>query len=168
MSSHTEFSEAFTCTQDAVEMFMEKAGQMSHPAFGDHADEHRKVRRDMLLGEKGEIVELAVADAKNDLVEYVDGIIDSIWILWGTLFKTIGAEAAQECAREVARSNMSKVDGSLGETVWSGEPFKSKVLKPEGWETPNIKGILIENGWEFDQRGRVKAEPPTVAGTTHR
>lgn len=166
--THEELAEGFSCTQDAVQLFMERAGQMGVPTFGKYADEHRQVRRDMLLGEKGEITELIVADVSDDLPEYVDGIIDSIWILWGTLFKIVGPEAAAECAAEVARTNLSKVDGSLGETVWEGEPFKSKVLKPEGWTGPDIKGILIENGWEFDNRGRVKAEPPTEAGITHR
>lgn len=165
--SHDE--DEYSCTQDAVEVFMSRAGQLNTQAsFGDFDDEMRVTRRNMLMGDKGEITELLTADIMNDLPEFVDGLVDSIWVLWGTLLKTVGPDAAEDIAREIAVSNLSKVDGTLGEIKWSGEPYESKVLKPEGWQPPDIKSILEYHGWEIGENGRVKKEPPTHAGITRK
>lgn len=158
----------YSCTQDAVQYFMSRAGQLNTTGFGDFDDEMRVTRRNMLMGEKGEITELLTADIMNDLPEFVDGLIDSIWVLWGTLLKTVGPEAAEDIAREIARANLSKVDDTFGSILWEGEPYESKILKPEGWEPPQIQMILEDHGWEIGAGGRVKNVPPNHAGITRK
>lgn len=135
------------CIQDTVEVFMLASGQLNERGFGKSSDEARVVRRAMLMGSKGEITEFDNADFANDLVEFVDGALDAITVLWGTLYKTIGPIAAGECAEEVNRSNLDKINGKHGPVVWEGEPYNSKVLKPEGWQPPDIAGILARHGW---------------------
>lgn len=146
------------CVQDAVRAFMSRCGQLKEIYFGGPEDEHRQVRWGMLFGKNGEATEFFNADVENNLVEFVDGALDCITVLWGTLFKTIGPDAATDCADVVNRSNLSKVNGEYGPIVWAGEPYKSKVLKPEGWQPPNIRGVLERHGWEFDAEGKVVRE----------
>ncbi len=43
-------------------------------------------------------------------------------------------------AEAVHRANMAKVGG--------GVDVNGKVLKPEGWAPPDVKALLIEQGWE--------------------
>lgn len=146
------------CIQDAVEVFMKISGQLNERGFGHWRDELRTVRRDMLFGPKGEATEFDTADMNDDLIEFVDGALDMIVVLWGTLFKTVGPITAAECAEEVNRSNLDKISGKHGDILWAGEPYESKVLKPGGWEGPDIHGVLLRHGWEFDEHGRVLKE----------
>lgn len=93
-------------------------------------------RRNLQREEFGEYIK---AEYKNDLVEIVDGCLDMIVIAWGTLLSYIGEDKALEAAREVLESNLSKVDGRLGPIVRRAD---GKILKPEGWQPPNIAKVL--------------------------
>lgn len=150
--------ELIMCIQDSIEAFMMVSGQLKERGFGQWRSELRRVRRDMLFGEQGEATEFQRADMSNDVVEFVDGALDMIVVLWGTLFKTVGPVTAAECAEEVNRSNLDKINGKYGPVVWAGEPYESKVLKPQGWKAPDIRGVLLRHGWEFDEFGRIKEE----------
>lgn len=150
----SDISESIT---ESVEYFMYQAGQLHPPKFGDSNDPERKVRRAMLLGFNGEISEMDGAEVVNDLVEAVDGIVDSIWVLWGTLITWIGPEAAEEVAQEINLSNLAKIKH---EVRWEGEPGKSKILKPVGWEPPNVQEVLERHGWRFSTDGKQVVEEP--------
>jgi len=45
---------------------------------------------------------------------------------------------------EVHRSNMDKIDPLTGKVIRSAT---GKVLKPEGWVGPDVRGILLRHGW---------------------
>ena len=97
----------------------------------------RALRRNLM---REEVREYFDGEAVGDIVEIVDGLLDIIVIAWGTLLSYVGEELAGAAADEVGRSNLSKVDGSLGEIVRRPD---GKVLKPEGWQPPNIRKVLM-------------------------
>ena len=122
---------------DATELFMVKAQQLNEIGFNEvfWSDPERRLRRKLLTEEYNEY---RTAENQSDLVEIVDGLLDVIVIAWGTILKYVGPEKAKAAAREVYLSNLKKV---LGE----GLPIfreDGKVIKPEGWEPPNIAGVL--------------------------
>ncbi len=92
-----------------------------------------------------EVAELGKAFATNDMVEMVDGLLDSIYVQLGILYKCgIPIEA---CWEEIQRSNMAKypaVPGTMGRRTAPGQgggPNKDS-MKPDGWVGPRIKEIL--------------------------
>lgn len=124
---------------DATEEFMRQSGQLNSPPLLDTSgfprNDLRHLRVTLLAEEWGEYVN---AEADDDLVETVDGLLDVIVIAWGTLLAYIGTDRAKAAASEVARSNLDKVDGP-GLPIFRED---GKILKPEGWQPPNINGAL--------------------------
>lgn len=117
--------------------FMQLAEQLAEPEFPElYHDDLRGLRRDMLAEE---CTEYCVAEFNGDLVGAVDGLLDIIVIAWGTLLAYVGEDKAKAAAAEVVRSNLSKVDGTLGPIVRRED---GKILKPEGWQPPDIAGAL--------------------------
>lgn len=70
---------------------------------------------------------------KNDPVEQVDALIDMIVVIIGTL-NSMGADAPGAW-NEVMRTNMSKIDPVTGKVRKRED---GKVLKPEGWQPPDL------------------------------
>ena len=68
-------------------------------------------------------------------MEHLDGIVDTMWTLIAQAL-AMGYDIEGAMA-EVARSNMSKVDGGVIRKTPSG-----KVVKPEGYSPPNLKGFV--------------------------
>lgn len=93
-------------------------------------DEMRQGLRKRLITE--ECLEFLTAWEKRDLVEIADGIADLIYVLLGTAL-SYGIPIG-DVFNEVHRTNMLKVKGSVRDD--------GKILKPEGWQPPNIAGIL--------------------------
>jgi len=122
---------------DGTTEFMKLAGQLEEPEFhpGFYA-ETRRLRRKLL---KEEYNEYKAGESACNLVAVTDGLLDVIVIAWGTLLAYIGEDKAKAAAAEVVRSNLSKVDGSLGPIVRRDD---KKILKPEGWTPPDIAGVL--------------------------
>lgn len=97
-----------------------------------------------LVGE--EITEMALGFSKlkqaqsfENLTEYVDGAIDTIYvILWSLLKFNIPVQA---CFDEVQRSNMAKLqaDGSCLKNA------AGKVQKPPSWTPPDLHSILVKH-----------------------
>ena len=79
-----------------------------------------------------------------DPVEVADGLADIIVIAWGTLLTYFGEEVARNVCREVWSSNLSKVDGTHGDIVRRDD---GKLLKPEGWQPPDVAGVLRAAGY---------------------
>jgi predicted HAD superfamily Cof-like phosphohydrolase len=79
------------------------------------------------------------APVEVNMAELVDALADIDYVVEGTR-AAFGVEGAAVAA-EVHRSNMAKLDG--GRLREDG-----KFLKPAGWTPPDIRGVLITQGWE--------------------
>lgn len=95
------------------------------------------------IGDAGAGAEVAFY-GPPDPVEIADGLADILVIAWGTLLTYFGEQAATEVCREVWTSNLSKVDGSLGPIQRRDD---GKLLKPEGWKPPDVRGVLSRHGF---------------------
>lgn len=115
-----------------AEANMSGSRHMNADTLGDLRDLRIKLLRE-------EVTEYLGGEITGDIVEIVDGLLDVIVIAWGTLLAYVGEEKAFAAAQEVVRSNLSKVDGSLGPIVRRDD---GKLLKPEGWTPPDIQGAL--------------------------
>lgn len=83
------------------------------------------------------------------LAELADGIADLVYVLVGTA-RSFGIDMTDIWA-EVQASNMLKATGPVRQD--------GKRLKPEGWEPPDVEGIIIEQRAEG---GRVMTDLATV------
>ena len=81
--------------------------------------------------------ELADAIKAHDKVETVDALIDILVVTIGALH-SIGVDA-EGAWREVHASNMAKIDPTTGKVLRRDD---GKILKPEGWQPPNLKQYL--------------------------
>lgn len=79
-----------------------------------------------------EIEELIKAFDNADFEGIVDGSLDLVYVLLGTLV-AMGVDA-RPAWQEIQRANMAKEGGGL-----RGD---GKVMKPEGWVPPDIVGVL--------------------------
>ena len=112
-----------------------------HEAFGVPAydtpripDKARKKLRRKLIRE--EYRELMRALRKNDLIGIADGGADLSVVVNGTMLEYgIDLDAVLE---EVHRSNMAKL-GDDGKPICRED---GKILKPKGWQPPNIARVL--------------------------
>jgi predicted HAD superfamily Cof-like phosphohydrolase len=76
-------------------------------------------------------------DAVN-LPEVADGLADVIYVVTGTNLEFgIDGDAVFSVVHE---ANMKKIGGSHS-------PL-GKIMKPEGWVAPDIKGELVRQGWK--------------------
>ena len=82
---------------------------------------------------------LMAAPTLEHLTEYVDGVMDVIYVTLGSLVKM--GVPSDLCFTEVQRSNMAKLqpDGSIRRR-WDG-----KILKPADWTPPDLHGILLDH-----------------------
>jgi len=83
---------------------------------------------------KEEMQETLVALQECDLVKIADGIGDSIVVLLGTAVAC--GISIQPIWDEIHRTNMLKKDGPVR--------ADGKRLKPENWEHPRIRELLLE------------------------
>lgn len=93
-----------------------------------------------MTGQAWKIVpEMMGGSGEPDIVEAVDGLIDTIVVACGAACEW-GIDL-QPIWEEVHRTNMAKKGGPTRED--------GKKLKPEGWEPPDVKGLI-----EAQQRGK--------------
>lgn len=142
--------------EDQVLHFMKTAGQLVELGFPEFFSESRQNRWKMLMGEGklgagGELTEYMEAEAHDDLPEVVDGLVDMMWVIMGTLYTYVGDQCARDLMQEVARANISKINGSLAPME---KDDNGKVIKPEGWTPPDIRGVLEMHGWKLDAKGK--------------
>ena len=84
-----------------------------------------------------EVQEYAEAARSGDLVEVLDALADIGYILAGTIINHGMQDIYDDAFNEVHRSNMSKlVDGKVIRRE------DGKVLKPEGWQPPQLNQFL--------------------------
>jgi predicted HAD superfamily Cof-like phosphohydrolase len=77
-------------------------------------------------------------EPRVDLVEFADGCADLAYVVEGSMLE-FGINS-EPIAAEVHRTNMAKVGG--------GKRADGKVVKPDGWQPPDIEGELRRQGWE--------------------
>lgn len=76
----------------------------------------------------------------GDDVEIVDGFLDIAYAAMTGAIRKAGAKKARLCWEAICDANLAKVDGRHGPVV--RDESTGKILKPEGWQEPNIKEIL--------------------------
>ena len=86
-----------------------------------------------------EVEEYAEAARAGDMVEVLDALADIGYILAGTIINHGMQHIYDDAFNEVHRSNMAKlVDGKVIRRE------DGKVLKPEGWQAPQLAQFLDE------------------------
>lgn len=122
---------------DEIALFMRAGGQKvpDSPTPGVPTDVYAFIERT-----QDEILETRNGWFMNDTAEVVDGFLDTAYVAITGAIRVAGVKKARECWEAILRANTSKIDGTYGETVT--DPDTGKILKPEGWKAPDIKGIL--------------------------
>jgi predicted HAD superfamily Cof-like phosphohydrolase len=77
--------------------------------------------------------EFKTALANNDRVEQLDALIDILVVTIGAIHS--GGFDAEGAWNEVMRTNFAKIDAETGKVRKRDD---GKVLKPEGWQPPNL------------------------------
>jgi predicted HAD superfamily Cof-like phosphohydrolase len=105
-----------------------------HRAIGVHAHHGIAIRRPELRAIliREEAKEAADALDAGNLVEAIDGLMDTLVVVFGTI-EEMGFDPTPFW-NEVHRTNMAKASGPVRED--------GKRLKPPGWTPPDIAGIL--------------------------
>lgn len=107
-------------------------------ACGQTVQEFNQDQFNMYLGLiEEESQELAQAIENHDRVEALDALIDILVVTIGAIH-SMGADA-EGAWNEVMRTNMAKIDPETG-LVRRRED--GKILKPEGWQPPNLQPYL--------------------------
>lgn len=94
--------------------------------------------RHRLLAE--EVFELHDASFKGDIVEVADGIVDCLYILFGTAHEFGLAHLLPELFDEVQKSNLSKLDKD-GNAIFRED---GKVVKSDLFFKPNLSKIIFK------------------------
>ena len=81
--------------------------------------------------------ELQTALANKDAVETLDALTDILVVTIGAM-NSMGADG-EGAWREVMATNFAKIDRQLGKVRRRDD---GKILKPEGWEPPNLAKFL--------------------------
>lgn len=84
-----------------------------------------------------EYIELQKALRKHDTVEQLDALIDIMVVTAGAI--RAGGMDGQGAWEEVMRTNFAKIDPETGKVRKRED---GKVLKPEGWQPPNLKDFI--------------------------
>ena len=103
--------------------------------IGDSINEEQYVMYRDLIAE--EVSELHEAVENNDRVEQLDALIDIMVVTIGALH-SMGADA-EGAWKEVLRTNLAKIDPDTGKVIKRDD---GKVLKPEGWQPPQLANFL--------------------------
>ena len=86
---------------------------------------------------KEEVAELMEAHSAGDRVEQLDALIDILVVTIGAIH-SMGADA-EGAWKEVMRTNFAKIDKETGKVRKRED---GKVLKPVGWEPPDLKPFV--------------------------
>ena len=93
-----------------------------------------KLYRDLIAEETSE---LNAAVVQKDSVEQLDALVDILVVTIGAIH-SMGADA-EGAWKEVMRTNFAKIDKDTGKVRKRED---GKVLKPLGWEPPNLKEFV--------------------------
>ena len=120
-----------------------------HEKFGlpPEGDKHLPIElaefRDDFL--KEEALEFETARENGDQEKMLDAVVDIVYVALGTAY--LAKWDFMEAWHRVHAANMQKVrrETSTIKMVESGRPPKYDVVKPVGWEAPNLKDLVKEN-----------------------
>lgn len=84
---------------------------------------------------------------RQSLPDIADGLIDLVYVALGTAH--LHGFPWDALFDEVQRANMSKVRATHAEQ--SRRKSTLDVVKPEGFQPPDIVGVLLANGWQGPQ-----------------
>jgi predicted HAD superfamily Cof-like phosphohydrolase len=84
-----------------------------------------------------EYTELQDAIEANDRVEQLDALIDILVVTMGAI--RAGGFDGEGAWNEVMRTNFAKIDSTTGKVRKRED---GKVLKPEGWQPPNLNDYI--------------------------
>lgn len=115
-----------TRMQLLVEWFHKRGG---HTVGDDPALRDLALRKRLVLEEAQEFADACDA---GDLVEAIDALCDLLYVTFGSAV-AFGVDL-DPFFEEVHRSNMAKLT--------AGKDPGGKQLKPDGWEPPDIAGVL--------------------------
>jgi len=87
-----------------------------------------------------EMRELADAVGNNDQVEQLDALVDILVVTMGAI-RAAGWDG-EGAWREVMRTNFAKIDPNTGKVRKRED---GKVLKPEGWQAPELAQFVGDN-----------------------
>jgi len=90
--------------------------------------------RNLIAEEVGELIE---AVQNDDRVEQLDALIDILVVTIGAIH-SMGADA-EGAWKEVLQTNLAKIDSKTGKVIKRND---GKVLKPKGWQAPNLARFL--------------------------
>ena len=93
--------------------------------------------RNLIAEEVGELNE---AVENNDRVEQLAALIDILVVTIGAIH-SMGADS-EGAWKEVLQTNLAKIDSKTGKVIKRKD---GKVLKPKGWQAPNLTPFLGEN-----------------------
>ena len=113
-----------------VQVFMSAAGQTTTENNANQA----QLYKDLI---KEEVSEFWEAEAVSDDVEEIDACFDMIWVIVGYMLSR-----GWDCEKiwdEGALSNLKKIDKATKKVLKRED---GKVLKPEGWQSPNFSKFV--------------------------
>jgi len=84
-----------------------------------------------------EVEELDQACAANNRIEQLDALIDILVVTMGAI--RAGGFDGEGAWEEVMKTNFAKIDPKTGKVRKRED---GKVLKPEGWQPPNLEPFL--------------------------
>lgn len=125
---------------DSVAQFHETAGVPIQDAPELPGEDRRKLRRELLEEEFREYCE---AESDDDLVEIADALGDMMVIIAGTALEY--GIPINDVMAEIQRSNLAKFPG--GQVLRRSD---GKILKPDGWEPPDVAGIISRQTNEME------------------
>ena len=97
-------------------------------------DKQYELYRNLIAEEVGELIE---AVQNDDRVEQLDALIDILVVTIGAIH-SMGADA-EGAWKEVLQTNLAKIDSKTGKVIKRND---GKVLKPKGWQAPNLARFL--------------------------
>lgn len=92
-----------------------------------------------------EIRELIEGYGEQDLAKMADALVDIVYVALGTAH--YAGVPFDELWKEVQRANMEKRPWQEGDPVKPRNTTGLEIVKPEGWISPDIRGIL-EKAWK--------------------
>ena len=122
--------------------FMVLGGQLVPPGV-DHSLDYPTIGHfiDRILEEVKETMASFDQETEEfDYAELVDGFIDTAYVALTGAIRAVGREKAAAVWDAVVDANLAKVDERHGPVVVDDET--GKILKPEGWEPPNVEEIV--------------------------
>lgn len=102
-----------------------------------------------LMAMREELDELENGYREQDLPAIADALVDLVVFALGTA--VLHDLPWEDLFTEVQRANMSKEARFSIAKVRNGVAGSIDLIKPEGWVSPDIKGLLKSRGWSDSQ-----------------